>query len=294
MQLCVQYLEGFKEDCGVARIERAGGLVGKDQLRVSDDGARRGHALALAARHLARIFLQNVRHAEHVRSAIDLRADGIGLLALDGKGQGDVLETGQGVQQVRVLEDEAQVVATELGELTAAQLRDVEPVQDDVPAGHGIDGGDAVQKRALTRARWTHHADELAFADVERHVVERACDGLARAVDLPNVAHGEQDVAVVGRARVRDACRRGCGNHGHGDSFLFGSVYPHDAALAKTEPSKGLTANLRFCKVRRRRRRRAVRGRIAVCNGRRLGSRQIHARAVEGEGQRDGGARSLF
>ena len=37
-----------------------------------------------------------------------------------------------------------------------------------------------------------------------------------------------------------------------------------------------------------------VRGRIAVCNGRRLGSRQIHARAVEREGQRDGGARAFF
>ena len=128
MQLRVQHLEGFKEDGGVARIERAGGLVGKDQLRVGDDGARRGHALTLAARHLARIFLQDVRHAQHVRGAIDLRADGIGLLALDGKGQGDVLETGQGVQQVGVLEDEAQVVAAELGELTAAQLRDIEPV----------------------------------------------------------------------------------------------------------------------------------------------------------------------
>lgn len=49
VQLCVQHLERFKEDGGVARIERAGGLVGKDQLRVGDDGARRGNALALAA-----------------------------------------------------------------------------------------------------------------------------------------------------------------------------------------------------------------------------------------------------
>ena len=57
-----------------------------------------------------------------------------------------------------------------------------------------------------------------------------------------------------------------------GDSFLFDSVYPHDAALAKTEPSKGLTAILRCCKV---------------CG-------QIHARAVDREGQRDGGARALF
>ena len=47
-----------------------------------------------------------------------------------------------------------------------------------------------------------------------------------------------------------------------GDSFLFDSVYPHDAALAKTEPSKGLTAILRCCKVRGK----------------------IHARAVEREG----------
>ena len=43
-----------------------------------------------------------------------------------------------------------------------------------------------------------------------------ARDGLSRAVHLPNVAHGKQDVAAVGPARVRDACRWGCGNYGHG------------------------------------------------------------------------------
>lgn len=162
-----------------------------------------------------------------------------------------------------------------------------------------------------------HHADELAFADIERHVIERARDGFARAVDLADVAHGEQDVAVVGRACVRDACRRGCGNYGHGDSFLFDSVYPHDAALAKTEPSKGLTANLRCCKVSRRRRLRAAKSaesagtpwpaaaraprvtlrasEFAMARTKRLlNPSQIHARAVEGEGQRDGGARPIF
>ena len=49
VQLRIQHLERLKEDGGVARIERAGGLVSKDQLRVGDDGARRGNALALAA-----------------------------------------------------------------------------------------------------------------------------------------------------------------------------------------------------------------------------------------------------
>ena len=58
----------------------------------------------------------------------------------------------------------------------------------------------AVQKACLARARWAHHADELAFADVERHVVERARDGgFARAVDLP-----ERRARKVGTLRLSD------------------------------------------------------------------------------------------
>ena len=49
VQLLVQNLKGFKKNSGVARVKRAGGLVGKDQLRVSNDGARRGNALTLTA-----------------------------------------------------------------------------------------------------------------------------------------------------------------------------------------------------------------------------------------------------
>ena len=167
VQLLVQNLKGFKKNSGVARVKRAGGLVGKDQLRVSNDGARRGNALTLTARHLSRVLLQNIRHAKQIGGAIDLRANGISFLTLDGKGQSNVLETGQSVQQVGVLEDETQVVAAEFGQLTTAQLRDVAAVQDDASAGHGIDSGDTVQQRALTRARWAHHANELAFADIE-------------------------------------------------------------------------------------------------------------------------------
>ena len=37
-----------------------------------------------------------------------------------------------------------------------------------------------------------------------------------------------------------------------------------------------------------------MRGRIAVCNGRRLGSRQVHACAIKREGQRDGCAYPFF
>ena len=221
VQLLVQNLKGFKKNSGVARVKRAGGLVGKDQLRVSNDGARRGNALTLTARHLSRVLLQNIRHAKQIGDAIDLRANGISFLTLDGKGQSNVLETGQSVQQVGVLEDEAQVIAAKFGQLTTAQLRDVAAVQDDASAGHGIDSGDAVQKRALARARRAHHADELAFADIERHVVKRTRDGLARAVHLQNVAHGEQNLAAVGLICIRDACWRGCGNHRHGDSYLL-------------------------------------------------------------------------
>lgn len=48
VQLLVQHFKRFEKNSGVARIERAGGLVSQNQLRVGDDGARRGNALTLS------------------------------------------------------------------------------------------------------------------------------------------------------------------------------------------------------------------------------------------------------
>ena len=36
VQLLVQNLKGFKKNSGVARVKRAGGLVGKDQMCIRD------------------------------------------------------------------------------------------------------------------------------------------------------------------------------------------------------------------------------------------------------------------
>lgn len=120
-----------------------------------------------------------------------------GRLALDGEGQRDVLEAGERVQQVRVLEDEAEVVAAELRQLALRHAGDIAAAHDDVPARDHIDGRDAVQQRCFARARGTHDADELAGGHIEADAGQRVGDRVAAAEDLLDGAHRKDGGACI-------------------------------------------------------------------------------------------------
>ena len=98
--------------------------------------------------------------------------------------EGDVLAGRQGVEQVRVLEDEAEPLAAEARELSVAQGRDVDAVDVDVARGRAVDGGDAVEQGGLAGAGGAHDGDELAGADGHAHAVEGAGHVVASAVVL--------------------------------------------------------------------------------------------------------------
>ena len=81
-----------------------------------------------------RIFLQDVGHLQlrgHLAHPdVDLFGRGLG----DRQGQGDVLKGGQGVEQVEILEHEAQLLPAEAGELAVVQAGDVPSADQDMPA----------------------------------------------------------------------------------------------------------------------------------------------------------------
>lgn len=101
---------------------------------------------------------------------------------VDGEGQADVLLQSQCVQQIEVLEDEAQLLPPEAGQFGGGQIGDILSVQQDMPRADGIDGGDAVQQRGLAAAGGAHDGDEFPLLYFEADAVEGFGDVVFAAV----------------------------------------------------------------------------------------------------------------
>ena len=94
------------------RVELAGRLVGEDDVRARHQGARGGDALLLPAGELAGSVLEPVAEAEGVHDLVQPRP--LGVAPGDVERKADVLQRGEGRDQVEGLEDEADALAADL------------------------------------------------------------------------------------------------------------------------------------------------------------------------------------
>ena len=108
----------------VLLVEVAGGLVGQHQARVLGQGAGDGDALLLAARELVGKNIAPVGQADALQQVEGAGGDVASTRPASSAGQADVLEHGEGGDQVEELEDEAEVVAPEQGALALAEAGD--------------------------------------------------------------------------------------------------------------------------------------------------------------------------
>ena len=143
----VHALEALQQQPRVLGVQGARGLIGHDHGGLGHEGAGRGHALSLAARHLVGILVQHPRDAQLLGCRLGAREHLAGGHAGDGERQGDGLARGERVQQVGILEDEAELLAAEARELSGAGARDVGAVDEYLAARGGVDGGHAVEQR---------------------------------------------------------------------------------------------------------------------------------------------------
>ena len=137
--ICVEGLEALEQAAGVLGVERSGGLVGEHQRRVGHNGARRRHALLLATGHLVRELVEHLCDAQALGDLLHATRHLAGRGVVDREGQCDVLARSQGVEQVGVLEDKAQTLATKLRKLMRTQGRDVLTVHENVARGGAVD-----------------------------------------------------------------------------------------------------------------------------------------------------------
>ena len=156
-------------------------FVHQEDLRLADDGAAQGDALALAAGERLRLTGEQVLDVQDLGrfldAAVDLRLGGLAQLQTKGH---VVVDGHVGIQSV-VLENHRDVAI--LGCNIVDQLvADVE-----LAVGNLFQAGDHAQRGGLTATRRSDQNDELLVLDVQREV--RNC-GDSAGIDLIDVLQG--------------------------------------------------------------------------------------------------------
>ena len=111
----------------------------------------------------------------------------VGLAAGDGERQDQVLLGCQDRQQVEELEDEAELVPPQLGEVGVVQLCDVGAVDQNAAAGRPVEAGQHVQQRRLAGSRRSHDRGEAVLLELDAHVPQGVDGGVALAVAAADI-----------------------------------------------------------------------------------------------------------
>src|SRR5262245_44524315 len=129
----VEFDEEAQQAFGQRRIDIAGRLVGEQQLRPADDGARDRGTLLLAARQDRRQRPHAVAEPDPVQQLGNLVAVAVLAAAQNAQRQSHVLERRHVVEQAEILEDDADAAA-QGGQRVLAQAADVMTEQADEAA----------------------------------------------------------------------------------------------------------------------------------------------------------------
>ena len=174
-------------------VERAGGLVGQQDLRVVDEGARDGDALHLPAGKLAGLLVHVLGQA-HAPERVQRPLAALGARhARQRERQLHVGQHGLVRDEVVALEHEADAVVAVGVPVAVLVLLGGNAVDDQVARIVMVKPAHDVQQRGLARARRPQDGHELVVAErhghvVERHLGERACR--VRLADMVQLKHG--------------------------------------------------------------------------------------------------------
>ena len=166
-----------------AGVQRRGGLIQQQHLRLQDERPRNGYTLTLAAAQLVRVAeAETTAQTDIVQGAFDALLCVV--KAVDGQRLGqDAVDCLAWVQAaIRVLEDHlhlaAEGLAAGLGQTAIARERDG-------AAGTPVQAADGAQHRALAAAAFADDAKALARGDAEAHVIHggEAVEDHAQALD---------------------------------------------------------------------------------------------------------------
>ena len=175
-------------------IERAGGLVGEQDLGIVDEGARDGHTLHLAAGQLAGLLVGMLAQP-HLLERCQRAFMALGTRhARKRQRQLHVGEDRLMRDEVVALEHEADAVVAIGVPVAILVLARGDAVDDQVARIVVVQAADDVEERGLARARRAQDCDELAVSESDGHMVEGRLRERARGVRLADIAQFQHGV----------------------------------------------------------------------------------------------------
>src|SRR3954470_15266490 len=209
-------------------VQVAGRLVGEDDVGAGEERPGDGDALLLPAGELVRAVPQPVAEAQPADDGV--HPVPVGPLPGQLHRQQDVVLRVEHRQQVEGLEDEADPLAAQRGQLLVAQGGQLGVAQPDLPGAGGVQAGEAVHQRRLARARRAHDRGEPAAGEGDVDPGERVHRGLPAAVGLAQAEGADGGVLLGGRGLAGD------GQNGDGHGASRGGDRDADHAPARRRP----------------------------------------------------------
>ena len=181
--------EGLHHELSRRGVEVARGLVGEDDCRVVDEGARDGDALHLASGEL-------IGAVEEVLLGKSHRAQGLPgqKLALARRDVGvderehHVSEHRGARHEVERLEHEAQARRAHVGQVVVRELGDLHALEAIRAGGRAVEAAERVHERRLAGARRPHDGKKLSARDLQRDAAQHGGEAGCGLVDAPEAA----------------------------------------------------------------------------------------------------------
>ena len=197
-----QLQEQLQYGDAVARIEIAGGFIGKENVRLIDDGTRDGDALLFAAGELGREVIGAVGETYFGQGGECLIAM---VFPRDGAGDHDIFQCGEFRQQVIVLEYVADALIAEARLLGTGERVEIDAIDDDLPRLRCFQSRQGVKQRGLPGAAGAAEEDFFPALDGEIDPFQDSEGLFSQTIRASQVGGFDQGRhgAIIGRTRER-------------------------------------------------------------------------------------------
>ena len=157
----------FKDSPLVRGIKVAGWLIGKDEIRISAEGAADCHPLAFAVRKVAWSLFPVGGDSSAGCQLPSFRLDGLSLPAeAEMNGEKDVVSDGKVLDEFEFLEDESDPGQSESGRGSGGQGTDLDVIDSHGSRVRRENSRRQIEKGGLSATTWADNRDRLAgFAD---------------------------------------------------------------------------------------------------------------------------------
>ena len=183
------------------RVEITGRLVRQQQRGSGDESPRNGDALLFAARKLSRVVMEPCAetHAfEHLRRGSARAAD-----AREFQRQHRILEGRHRRQQLKGLEDEADLPGAHRSAPVLVELIEIDAIDFDGPARRRVEPRQQTEQRRLAGTRHPHDSDCFAAPDVETHVRKYGQMRIRSVNFAPESLHPHDRLVVFSLMHIR-------------------------------------------------------------------------------------------